>query len=86
MKTYERLTPAEQKYLAQDGVSAADVNVVEELWTIVDYLTPLYSRFSHDWYSMVRRVTDMGSEDATNGSEAWEMPSFLENIGHQIGL
>lgn len=35
---YNRLTPAEQVYIEQDGSTAADINAADA-WTIIDYLT-----------------------------------------------
>ena len=81
MNIYARLTLAEQQYLAQDGIGAADINVVDELWTIVDYLTPLYGRLTHEWYEMVRRITKQEIEEVDT---EWHMPSFLVNVGHKI--
>ena len=42
---YNRLTPAEQIYIKQDGSTAADINAADA-WTIIDYLTPLYGRYT----------------------------------------
>ena len=54
---YNRLTPAEQIYIEQDGSTAADINAAD-VWTIIDYLTPLYGRYTAKWYELIRRLTN----------------------------
>ena len=53
---YNRLTPAEQIYIEQDGSTAADINA-SDAWTIIDYLTPLYGRYTTKWHELIRRLT-----------------------------
>lgn len=53
---YNRLTPTEQIYIKQDGSTAADINAADA-WTIIDYLTPLYGRYTAAWYELIRRLT-----------------------------
>lgn len=80
MNIYARLTPAEQQYLAQDGVYEQDVNEeTDDIWDLIDYLTPMYGRGSDGWCDMVVRLTMELDGD-------WHMPSFLVNVEHKIKI
>ena len=53
---YDKLTPLERQYLSQDGITEEDINNVDDVWTVIDYLTPLYSRFTPEWYDLMIRL------------------------------
>ena len=53
---YDKLTPLERQYLSQDGITEEDINNVDDVWIVIDYLTPLYSRFTHEWYDLMIRL------------------------------
>lgn len=55
---YSMLTPREQQYLLQDDIRREDIEAVSDIWTIIDYLTPLYRRFSKEWYILIARLTE----------------------------
>ena len=38
-------------------INAADA------WTIIDYLTPLYGRYTAAWYELIRRLTEERNAD-----------------------
>ena len=39
---YDKLTPLERQYLSRDGITEEDINNVDDVWIVIDYLTPLY--------------------------------------------
>ena len=53
---YDKLTPLERQYLSQDGITEEDINSVDDVWIVIDYLTPLYSRFTPEWDDLMIRL------------------------------
>ena len=53
---YDKLTPLERQYLSQDGITEEDINNVDDVWIVIDYLTPLYSRFTPEWDDLMIRL------------------------------
>lgn len=53
---YDKLTPLERQYLSQDGITEEDINTVDDVWTVIDYLTPLYGRFTPEWDDLMIRL------------------------------
>ena len=52
---YDKLTKYEINYMSQDGIFEQEINDSTD-WEIIDYLTPLYGRFTDDWYNLVGRL------------------------------
>lgn len=59
---YSTLTPKEQQYLLQDNIRREDIEAVSDIWTIIDYLTPFYRRYSREWYMLIARLTEERKE------------------------
>ena len=53
---YDKLTPLERQYLSQDGITEEDINNVDDVWIVIDYLTPLYIRFTPEWDDLMIRL------------------------------
>ena len=53
---YDKLTPLERQYLSQDGITEEDINSVDDVWIVIDYLTPLYIRFTPEWDDLMIRL------------------------------
>ena len=53
---YDKLTPLERQYLSQDGITEEDINTVDDVWTVIDYLTPLHGRFTPEWGDLMIRL------------------------------
>lgn len=53
---YDKLTPLERQYLSQDGIAEEDINNVDDVWIVIDYLTPLYIRFTPEWDDLMIRL------------------------------
>ena len=56
---YDKLTPLERQYLSQDGITEEDINNVDDVWAVIDYLTPLYGRFTPEWDDLMVRLVEM---------------------------
>ena len=52
---YGKLTKYETNYMSRGGIFEQEIND-STLWEIIDYLTPLYGRFTEDWYNLVGRL------------------------------
>ena len=50
------ISDAVVEYEEHDGSTEADINAADA-WTIIDYLTPLYGRYTTKWYELIRRLT-----------------------------
>ncbi len=53
---YDRLTNVEREYIEQDGTTKEDINESEP-WDLIDFLTPLYKRYTKEWVELVNRLT-----------------------------
>lgn len=53
---YVKLIPLERQYLSQDGITKEDINNVDDVWAVIDYLTPLYGRFTPEWNDLMIRL------------------------------
>ena len=53
---YDKLTPLERQYLSYDDITEEDINNVDDVWIIIDYLTPMYSRFTSEWDNLMVRL------------------------------
>ena len=53
---YDRLTEIECEYIEQDGVTKEDINESDP-WVLIDFLTPLYRRYTSEWVELVNRLT-----------------------------
>lgn len=58
---YDKLTPLERQYLSQDGITEEDINNVDDVWIVIDYLTPLYIRFTPEWDDLMIRLVSCKS-------------------------
>ena len=56
---YDKLTPLERQYLSHDGITEEDINNVDDVWVIIDYLTPMYGRFTPEWDNLMVRLVEM---------------------------
>ena len=52
---YDKLTKYETNYMSRGGIFEQEIND-STLWEIIDYLTPLYGRFTEDWSNLVGRL------------------------------
>ena len=53
---YDRLTDIEREYIEQDGVTKEDINGTDP-WDLIDFLTPLYKRYTNKWVELINRLT-----------------------------
>ena len=53
---YDRLTDIEREYIEQDGTTKEDINKSDP-WDLIDFLTPLYKRYTNKWIELVNRLT-----------------------------
>ena len=53
---YDRLTDIEREYIEQDGVTKEDINGSKP-WELIDFLTPLYKRYTNEWVELINRLT-----------------------------
>lgn len=57
-KFYEALTIAEQIFALKLGLNREYINSQQDLWLVVGILTPIHTRYSPDWYDLVRRLSE----------------------------
>ena len=53
---YDRLTDIEREYIEQDGATKEDINESAP-WVLIDFLTPLYKRYTKEWVELINRLT-----------------------------
>ena len=53
---YDRLTDIEREYIEQDGTTKEDINE-SNAWDLIDFLTPLYKRYTKEWFELMNRLT-----------------------------
>ena len=53
---YDRLTDIEREYIEQDGTTKEDINGSDP-WVLIDFLTPLYKRYTDKWVELINRLT-----------------------------
>ena len=53
---YDRLTDIEREYIEQDGATKEDINESDP-WVLIDFLTPLYKRYTNKWVELINRLT-----------------------------
>ena len=53
---YDRLTDIEREYIKQDGATKEDINGSDP-WVLIDFLTPLYKRYTDKWVELINRLT-----------------------------
>ena len=53
---YDRLTDIEREYIEIEGVTEKEINE-SNVWNLIDFLTPLYKRYTKDWVELVNRLT-----------------------------
>ena len=53
---YDRLTDTEREYIKQDGATKEDINGSDP-WVLIDFLTPLYKRYTNEWVELINRLT-----------------------------
>ena len=53
---YDRLTDIEREYIEQDGATKKDINESDS-WDLIDFLTPLYKRYTNEWVELINRLT-----------------------------
>ena len=53
---YDRLTDTEREYIEQDGTTKEDINGSDP-WVLIDFLTPLYKRYTNEWVELINRLT-----------------------------
>lgn len=53
---YDRLTNVEREYIEQDGATKEEINGSDP-WDLIDFLTPLYKRYTNKWVELINRLT-----------------------------
>lgn len=53
---YDRLTDIEREYIEIEGVTEKEINE-SNVWNLIDFLTPLYKRYTKDWVELMNRLT-----------------------------
>lgn len=66
-KISEKLTEEEICYLSQEGIFPADIDS-STAWEVIDFLCPLYKRYTKEWLCLVQRLDPLSLADG-NPSE-----------------
>ena len=53
---YDHLTDIEREYIEIEGVTEKEINE-SNVWDLIDFLTPLYKRYTKEWVELVSRLT-----------------------------
>ena len=53
---YDRLTDIEREYIEQDGATKEDINESDPC-DLIDFLIPLYKRYTNEWVELINRLT-----------------------------
>ena len=53
---YDRLTDIEREYIEIEGSTKEEINKSEP-WDLIDFLTPLYKRYTKEWVELINRLT-----------------------------
>ena len=53
---YDHLTDIEREYIEIEGVKEKEINE-SNVWDLIDFLTPLYKRYTKEWVELVSRLT-----------------------------
>ena len=52
---YERLTNVEREYIEVEGATEKEIND-SNAWDLIDFLTPLYKRYTSEWVELINRL------------------------------
>ena len=53
---YDRLTDIEREYIEIEGSTKEEINESDP-WYLIDFLTPLYKRYTNEWVELINRLT-----------------------------
>ena len=53
---YDRLTDIEREYIEVEGSTKEEINESKP-WDLIDFLTPLYKRYTNEWVELINRLT-----------------------------
>lgn len=53
---HDHLTDIEREYIEIEGVTKEEINESDP-WDLIDFLTPLYKRYTKEWVELVNRLT-----------------------------
>lgn len=53
---YDRLTDIEREYIEVEGSTKEEINESDS-WDLIDFLTPLYKRYTNEWVELINRLT-----------------------------
>lgn len=53
---YDHLTDIEREYIEIEGVTEKEINE-SNVWDLIDFLTPLYKRYTKEWVELMNRLT-----------------------------